>query len=365
MIAKHHAQFTSEELSTLTELCTKHTLATDTTQCPCCSEPTDGSDHFYRHLAKHLEDIATLSLMPNLPCEFSVNVDPDLQFTHPIPSHSDQESRVRSTGPLQQPFRGRSDEHDTQNLLRRTRSAPCWERGLGTGFYDNVPLGDSSEEPFSSQGFRRHSWNSLVRPTSNFAVDLDSPELRRPDNALDPGTTSSSVAVGHELTSLVDQVAPASSGVHEERDSIPENDPKAFELDEQVFRAIFSLEPGYQDLEVVDDDNGPVCFVKFNSIVSAFRAAYKLNHRPTSDSNATRFSIDFSGKSLSVGLATGPHSGLPLLNAVEQYPLSYNVIPFSHHGGLKQYYDHEQTDQSSWEAETYARGSGSLDFPSD
>jgi len=139
MVDEHHTQFTFQELPTLTELCMKHTLATDATQCPCCGETTESSDQFYRHLAKHLEDIATLSLMPNLPCEFSASIDDDPQLADTIPSYPDQEGSVQSTGPLQQHVSERTDDHDTQKTLRRAHSAPSWERGLGMGSHDVTP----------------------------------------------------------------------------------------------------------------------------------------------------------------------------------------------------------------------------------
>jgi hypothetical protein len=176
MVTKLHAQFTSQELPTLTELCMKHTLAvTSATQCPCCSENTDSRDQFYRHLAKHVEDIATLSLMPGLSCVVSTNVDTDLQLPETIPSRCDQETSAHSTGPTQQDRRGRIDEQDMQGTPRRNRSAPGPERGLGIGFHDVTPLGGTRD------GFRGHSWNGLPKSTQSLASDLDSPKLEDPE----------------------------------------------------------------------------------------------------------------------------------------------------------------------------------------
>ena len=365
MVDEHCAQFTSQELPTLAELCMKHTLATSATQCPCCGETTESSDHLYRHLAKHLEDIALLSLTPKLPCKFSTDADPALQLADTIPSHFDQENALQSTEPKQKHARVRTDDRDTHGTPRRTRSAPRLERELGIGFYDNVILDDISGEPLNSQDFmfRRHSWNSPSSTTQSLAVDPNILEPRRTEVSLDDDATSSNVTVGHESTSLVDQSIPASSEVRKEQGHTPKEGPRPFEVDEEGFRTIFSPESGYQYLEVLNDDSGPVCFVTFDGIVSAFRAAYKLNHRLVSDSNATRLSIDFSGNSLSVRVAAGPPPDQPLLSAVERYHVPVKVVPVAHY--VEQYQDHEQTDQSSWEAETYARGSASLDSLSD
>lgn len=352
MIAEHHAQFTSEELPTLTELCMKHTLATVTT-CPCCDTSINDSDHLHLHVAKHLEDIAILSLMPNLPCKVSANADPDLQPVDTITSHAERESPVQTAGPIQQVVRGRTDT--CEGPPGRARSAPCWEREPGKSFKENIPLGGIGDEPFSSQGFRRHSWDNLPKTAEILAIDLDYPGPRRSEeDAVAAATTSSSARGAHESTSLVDPSILESSAVHDGQDYSLENDPKTFEIDVDDVKTIFSLEPGYQDFKVSNDDGGPVCVVKFDSTIAAFRAAYKLNHCLLPSSNATRLSIDFSGRTLSVRVVSGPPLDTPLLEAVEQYPLSDSIIPFSHHGGLKQYQDYEQTDHASWETTTYA-----------
>jgi hypothetical protein len=355
MVTEHHAQFTSQELPTLTELCMKHTLAvTSATQCPCCSENTDSQDQFYRHLAKHMEDIATLSLMPDLSCVVSTNVDTDLQLPETIPSRCDQETSAHSTGPTQQDRRGRIDEQDTQGTLRRNCSAPGPERGLGIGSHDVTPLGGTSNEPSSSHGFRRQSWNGLPKTTQSLASDLDYPKLRKSRGTGDAHTASSSVTGAHESTSLIYPSAPESSEAREHQDHKTIDDTGTFEIDEELLRAIFSPESGYQDLAISKDDAGPVCFVEFESIVLAFRAAYKLNHQPTSDSNTTRLSIDLSGRLLSVRVATGPELDLPLLDAMKQHPHTPRTpfFPVS-----EQYQNHEQTDQSWWATKPYTHGS--------
>jgi hypothetical protein len=61
--------------STLVDLCQKHQLDNAAAQCPLCSEVVASSEIFYQHLANHMEEFALLSLMPNLPCKFSTNVD--------------------------------------------------------------------------------------------------------------------------------------------------------------------------------------------------------------------------------------------------------------------------------------------------
>lgn len=352
MIAEHHAQFTSEELPTLTELCMKHTLATVTTACPCCGKSINDSDQLHLHLAKHLEDIAILSLMPNLPCKFSANADPDLQLNDTMASHSERESSVQSAAPIQQVARGRADT--CEGPPGRARSAPCWEHELGKRLHEDVPLGGIGDEPFSSQGFRRHSWDKLAKTAEILAIDLGYPGPRGSEDAADAATTSSSAKDAHESTSLVNPSILESSEIHDYQGYSLKNKPKTFEIDADDIRTIFSLEPGYQDLKVCNDDGGPVCVVKFDSTFPAFRAAYKLNHCLLPSSNATRLSISFSGMVLSVRVVSGPPSDAPLLEAVKQYPLSDNIIPFSQHGGLKQYQDYEQTDHASWETTTYA-----------
>jgi hypothetical protein len=72
---KHNAQFTDAELPTLVDLCQKHQLDNAAAQCPLCSEVVASSEIFHQHLANHMEEFALLSLMPNLPCKFSINVD--------------------------------------------------------------------------------------------------------------------------------------------------------------------------------------------------------------------------------------------------------------------------------------------------
>lgn len=333
MVDEHCAQFTSQELPTLAELCMKHTLATSATQCPCCGETTESSDHLYRHLAKHLEDIALLSLMPNLPCKFSNDADPALQLADTIPSHFDQENALQSTEPKQKHARVRTDDRDTHGTPRRTRSAPRLERELGIGFYDNVILDDISGEPLNSQDsmFRRHSWNSPSSTTQSLAVNPNIPESRRTEVSLDDDATSSNVTGAHELTPLVDPSIPGTSEVRKNKDHTLMEGPRTFEVDEEVLRDIFSPESGYQDLEVFNDDSDPVCVVKFRSIVSAFRAAYKLNHRPMSSSNVTRLSIDFSGNLLIVRVAAGPPPDQLLLSSVERYHVPVKVAPVTHY----------------------------------
>jgi hypothetical protein len=332
----------------------KHTLATDATQCPCCGETTESSGHFYRHLAKHLEDVAMLSLMPNLPCAVSPSADADLELEVTIPSYSDEEGSVQSTVPLQKHVREGTDEHDTQRRLKRAHSAPIRERGLGMGSHDVPPLGDTSEEPSSSLGFRRYSLDSLPNTTQSLAILLDSPEPRRSEDFLDAASKDSSVTGAHETTCLIDPSVPESSEISEDQYRILKDDPTTFEIDEELLRSIFSLESGYQYLKVFKDESGPVCFINFESIASAFRAAYKLNHRSISDLNTARLSIDFSGRLLSVRVAAGSDPDLPLSDVVEQYPSTPSIpfIPVS-----EEYQNHEQTDQSWWATKPYTPGS--------
>jgi hypothetical protein len=366
MTDEHRGQFTSQELPTLAELCTKHTLETNTRQCPCCGETTDDSDYFYRHLAKHLGDIATLSLMPNLSCEFSTSHDTDLQPEQTVPSHFDQQSSVQSTIPIHQRVRGRAGERDTQGTLRRTRSAPSRERDLGTGSHGKDSSGTASDEPLSGHDFGGHSWNRLQNTTRSLAPDPDHPKSRRSEDPLDSDSASSSVISADETPSWIHPPSPEPSEVREDQGHIPRDDPMTFEIDDQALKAIFSPESGYQDLKIFNDSDGPVCFVEFESIVSAFKAAYKLNHYPMLDSEATRLAIAFTGrKFLSVRVAAGPPLSLPLLEAVEQYWAPVEIVPMTEFDYLKQAQDHGQTDQSSRETEAYAHGFGSFDFPSD
>lgn len=361
MIAEHHAQFTSEELPTLTELCTKHTLETNTTECPCCGETTNSSDHFYRHLAKHLEDVALLSLMPD---------------------------SVQPTWPLYQDIRGRIGEHNSLEIPRRNRSAPSLERGWDGDFHDDTSLGGTSDEPFSSHRFRRRSWNSVPPiPQSlaidswndvpltipSLAIDPDYAESRRSEDSLYADSTASSVISAGETRSFVatsvteltdyrhnrdnreDHHDSEDSEDHEDQHQTPRNKPNTLNMKKNRLEAIFSPEPGYHDLRISNDDSGLVCYVNFESVVSAFRAAYKFNHRPISGLEATRLAIDFSGRSLSVRMADGPRRDAPLLEAVEQYPAPVEIIPLTN-------YDHEQTEQTLREIKTRIQGSGPLDF---
>lgn len=153
---------------------------------------------------------------------------------------------------------------------------------------------------------------------------------------------------------MVGPYVPKSSDVRDDQDQIPSDDSRPLEIDEELLRAIFSLESGYQDLKISNDDSGPVCSVKFDNTVSAFRAAYKLNHRPMPDPDTTRLSIHFSGRLLSVRMATGPPLDLPLLDAVEQYPHTPSALFLA---ASEEYQDHEQTDQTWWATEPYTHGS--------
>jgi hypothetical protein len=73
--AEHRTKFTDAELPTLIELCKKHQLNNTATQCPFCGGILVSAERFHQHLANHMEEFALLSLMPNLPCKFSTNVD--------------------------------------------------------------------------------------------------------------------------------------------------------------------------------------------------------------------------------------------------------------------------------------------------
>jgi hypothetical protein len=221
-------------------------------------------------------------------------------------------------------------------------------------FNDVTPSGGTSDAPYSSHGFRRHSWNSQPTTTRSLAILLNSPEARRSEDYLDAASKSGSVTGAHETTWLIDPSVPESSEISDDQYRISKDDPKTFEIDEMVLRAAFSLEPGYQDLEISEDDAGPVCSITFESTISAFRAAYKLNHRPMPDSKAARLSIDFSGKLLSVRVAAGSDPDFPLPDVVEQY-LHTPSIPFV--PVSEQYQNHEQTDQSWWATKPYTHGS--------
>lgn len=361
MIAEHHAQFTSEELPTLTELCTKHTLATNTTECPCCGQTTTSSDHFYRHLAKHLEDVALLSLMLD---------------------------SVPPTWPVYQDIIGRIGEHNSLEIPRRNRSAPSLEGELDRDFHDDTSLGGTSDEPFSSDRFRRHSWNGvpldpsiaidswngvpLTTPT--LTINPDDAESRRSEDSLYADSTASSVISIGETRSFVATSVTEFTDYRDNREDREDredqyqksrNKPKIFNIKKKRLEAIFSPEPGYHDLRISNDDNGLVCHVSFESSVSAFRAAYKFNHRPIAGLEATRLAIDFSGRLLSVRVADGPHRDAPLLEAVEQYPAPVEIVPVTNYDRLKQSRDHEQIDQSLQESKKYAHESGHFDFPSD
>lgn len=354
MIAEHYAQFTSKELPTLTELCMKHTLDTSITQCPCCGETTESADHFHHHLAKHLEDIAILSLMPNSPCEFSTNTGIELQPRNTKPSYLDQKSTVQSPGPLHQDVKGRTGEDDT---LKR-------ELGIESDD-DDGPSGDIRDEPLSASGFRRHSWNSLSKATQSPAIDPDVSGSRRSEDSPDAAFTSSSLISAHDSPSWIEPPSLELSEDREDQVRTPTTALMTFDIDEKVLRDIFSFEWGYQDLTVSHDDSGPVCFVKFESVVSAFRAAYKVNHSPMPKPDISRLVIALSGRLLNVRVAAGPRLDWPLLEAVEQYPSPVEIIPITGPDRLREQQDREQTDQAQRESKKYAFGSGTLDFLSD
>lgn len=358
MIAEHHAQFKSEELPTLTELCTKHTLTTtNTTECPCCGETTNSSDHFYRHLAKHLEDVALLSLMPDSPLETSTNADTDLWPADTSLSCVDQESTVQPTWPLYQDIRGRIGEHNTLEIPRRNRSAPSRERGLDRDFHDDTSLGGTSDVPFSSHRFRRHSWNGVLLNPQSLAIEPDYAESRRLEDSIYSDSTASSVESAGETRSFV---APSVTEFtdyrdnrdnREDREDIEDREDREdrehqLNVQKKRLKGIFSPEPGYHDLKISNDDSGLICHVNFESSVSAFRAAYKLNHLPLPGPKASRLSIAFSGKFLSVRVAARPPLDLPLLEAVEQYASPVEIVPITKFDRLKQYHDNEQTDQA-------------------
>jgi len=207
MIAEHRGQITSVELPTLAELCMKHTLATNlsnATQCPCCGEAIDGPDRFYHHLAKHMEDVALLSLAPGLPCEFSETTKTDVQPTVKMPS----------------------------TLQPKTSSV------------------------------------QYLSPVQHH-------EIEQP------------------------------SGVHADHDHVPSDNPETSDVETVDFITLFSIQPGYKTAAVNIDDLNSAWSIEFDSAISAFRAAYKLNHRPLPNSLATRLTIDLCGTILKVRVDPG------------------------------------------------------------
>jgi hypothetical protein len=106
--AEHRTQFTDAELPTLIELCKKHQLNNIATRCPFCGEVLASAERYYQHLANHMEDLALLSLMPSLPCEFSTNVD-----VVPAPSETVAPDVVQKTTALDRennPLNAKADD---------------------------------------------------------------------------------------------------------------------------------------------------------------------------------------------------------------------------------------------------------------
>jgi hypothetical protein len=110
---EHHAQFTDAELPTLVDLCQKHQLNNTAAKCPLCAEAVSSPERFYHHLANHMEDVALLSLMPNLPCKFSTDVD-----VVPTPSETAILDAVqRTTTPDHENTSSNANDDDLQTLF--------------------------------------------------------------------------------------------------------------------------------------------------------------------------------------------------------------------------------------------------------
>jgi hypothetical protein len=64
MHLEHSPHFRLEELTGLANMCEKHVLTDDATRCPICKEFTGNIRSRYRHIARHLENLALLSMRP-------------------------------------------------------------------------------------------------------------------------------------------------------------------------------------------------------------------------------------------------------------------------------------------------------------
>lgn len=60
----HNVDLSPQELFGLAEMCEKHILTDDGPRCPLCQELAGTGRTRYRHIARHLEKLAVLSLMP-------------------------------------------------------------------------------------------------------------------------------------------------------------------------------------------------------------------------------------------------------------------------------------------------------------
>jgi hypothetical protein len=305
--AEHQAQFTNAELPTLIELCQKHQLNNSAARCPLCSEVIAKSESFYQHLGSHMEDIALLSLMPNLPCKFSTDVDVDLT---PI-------------------------EMIAPNVVEQVPNEHNQRR---TNFHHTLPTPTSkgAGKPLE------FAWSG----TTAFEVkDMQSA----------PPTTNDT---SHSNPSTVRNV-PETTLDHENTSS---------KANEDDLTALFSSQPGFQSLDLSESDsNSPstiTYMVFFTDLPSAFKAAYKLNHHPISTSNSpppipdpnspppnSRLSIDLIQNTLKVHITSdGSPSDAPLLpSSIEAYtPTTSIATTTGSPASFKQYQTHEQTDQSWW-----------------
>lgn len=357
---EHHAQFTTKELPTLADLCKKHTLDVGTSHCPCCGEIVDTPDRFYRHLAKHMEHLALLSLMPDLPCDFSPNASVVQTSQSTVAPVLEQDLQTRPPRSMPELDRGRTNVHNAIKVPRRSQSVLNHEQGYGLNVSYQKRFKNRSDHGHS---FVRHrSWSGPRTSNERLPINPDSQEHGEPRQTLDVDITASVVTNWRKQSPMTEAPAHQSSLLRENPDTTARSEEGLPEVGIDDLRAIFSNEAGFQDIIVSTENSLLASIVEFESISSAFRAAYKLNRRPMLNSVDTRLSIDLFKNSLSVHVTRGPPSDAPLLPPIDLYPYTASITGSP---AFKQYQDYEQTDQSWWSPELSIQSSGPRNFAHD
>lgn len=357
---EHHGHFTTKELPTLVDLCKKHTLDIGTSYCPCCGETLETSDKFYRHLANHMEHLALLSLMPDLPCKFSPNasvVQTPQSTATPVLEPDFQTSPPRL---MRDRDRGRTNIYHAISVPRRSQSVSYYEQGYGLGVSHEKRPRDRRDHDHSFE--RRRSWSGPRSTNQKLVISPNSQEHGETGQSLDVDIIASNATSWRILPSTTGASTLDSFLLVENADTIAKREERLPEVGEDDLRAIFSSETGFQDIIVSTENSLLASIVEFESISSAFKAAYKLNRRPMPNSMDTRLSIDLLGNTLSVHVTRGLPPDAPLLPTADPYPYKASITSSS---AFKQYQDYEQTDQSWWSPELSIHSSGPRSFAYD
>jgi hypothetical protein len=297
--AEHHMQFTDAELPTLIELCNKHQLNNAAAQCPFCGEVLASSEIFHQHLANHMEDIALLSLMPNLPCKVSTDVDVVPASRETVAPDVDQR---------------RTTVHHTTPKLTNRGAAESLE--------------SPRSEPTTTEVYSMKRSPSATNDTSH-----SNPSAIRnvPETTLDDENTSSK-ANEDDLTALFSPQPGFQSLVLSESDS---NSPST------ITYTVF-----FTDLQLAFKTA-----YKLNHHPISSTSNTTSSPIPSPPNPNSRLSIILINNTLKVHITSdAPPPDAPLLpSSLESYiPTAPTSTTTSNIASFKQYQTQEQTDQSWW-----------------